>query len=98
VLELKSLYEGRRKDGLEIVGICFDRDAGKAMAAVKAKRQTWRQVLVQAGAATRLLWQEAARSDGVPQLLILDRAGDLRADCGPGDLKGWVEKLLDENP
>jgi RNA polymerase sigma factor (sigma-70 family) len=98
VPELKALYEGRRKDGLEIVGICFDRDADRAKAAVKSKGQTWPQVLVPADEPTRLLWEEAAGIDGVPRLLILDRAGVLRADCGPGDLKRWVEKLLDENP
>ena len=39
----------------------------------------------------------AAGIGALPRLLLLDRSGVLRADCGPGELKDQIGKLLDEN-
>jgi thiol-disulfide isomerase/thioredoxin len=94
--QLKALYEKHHKDGLEIVGVCFDHDAEKARRTIKSKGLDWPQVLVPADEKTRGLWEEAAGIEALPRLLLLDRSGVLRADCGPGELKDQIGKLLDE--
>jgi RNA polymerase sigma factor (sigma-70 family) len=95
---LKDLYSKYGNDGLEIVGVCFDQEANKAARAIRAGGLTWPQVLVPAEEKARELWQEAAGIDALPRLLLLDRSGVLRADCGPEELKDQIGKLLRENP
>src|SRR5262245_16708506 len=94
--ELKKLYEQHRKDGLEIVGVCFDRDADKARKTVTSKGLDWPQVLVPADEKIRDLWEEATGIEALPRLLLLDHSGVLRADCGPGEIKDQIAKLLKE--
>jgi RNA polymerase sigma factor (sigma-70 family) len=95
--QLKELYEKHHKDGLEIVGVCFDHDADKARKTAKSKGLDWPQVFVPADEKMRSLWEEATGIGALPRLLLLDRSGVLRADCGPGELKDQIGKLLDEN-
>ena len=91
------LGEQHRKDGLEIIGICFDHGADKARTTIQSKGLDWPQVLVPNEEKMRDLWEEATGIEGLPRLLLLDRSGVLRADCGPGELKDQIGKLLDDN-
>jgi hypothetical protein len=68
----------------------------KANQAIKRLGLTWPQVFVPADEKARELWHEASGIHGLPRLLLLDRRGILRADCGPGELAGEITKLLEE--
>jgi RNA polymerase sigma factor (sigma-70 family) len=93
---LQQLYEKHKKVGLEIIGVCFDEKAEKANQAIKRLGLSWPQVFVPADEKSRELWYEAGGSRSLPKLMLLDRAGILRADCGPGDLESQITKLLEE--
>jgi hypothetical protein len=96
--QLKELYAKHHKDGLEIIGVCFDHDADTTKKTVKSKGLDWPQILVPADEKLRNRWEEAAGIGALPRLLLLDRSGVLRADCGPGELKDQIGKLLAEKP
>jgi thiol-disulfide isomerase/thioredoxin len=95
---LKELYEKHHKEGLEIVGVCFDQDAQKARKAVKGLGLGWAQVLVPAAEKARELWTEASGMESLPRLLLIDRDGVLRADCGPDELPGQIPRLIAQKP
>jgi thiol-disulfide isomerase/thioredoxin len=95
---LKDLYGKYGNGELEIVGVCFDQQAGKAKKAIRTEGLAWSQVLVPADEKIRDLWDKATGMEALPRLLLLDRSGVLRADCGPGDLKDQISKLLQEKP
>lgn len=42
----------------------------------------------------RELWYEAAGLESVPRLLLIDRQGILRADCGPDQLEQEITREL----
>jgi hypothetical protein len=94
--QLKELYEQHRKDGLEIIGVCLDHGADKARQTIQTKGLHWPQLFVPDEEKTRDLWGEATGIEGLPRLLLLDRSGVLRADCGPAELKDQMAKLLKE--
>jgi thiol-disulfide isomerase/thioredoxin len=73
--KLKELYEKHRKEGLEIVGVCFDHDADTARKAIESKQLNWPRVLVPTDQKLRALWEEASGIGGLPRLLLLDRSG-----------------------
>ena len=93
--KLKQLYDKRHKDGFEIIGVSLDQDAATVEKVCAKKGLTWPQVLVPADDKKRELWIEAAGLAGVPRLLIIDRNGILRADCGPNQLEEEITKWLD---
>jgi thiol-disulfide isomerase/thioredoxin len=95
--EIKALYEKWHGDGLEVVGISFDNNAGKAKAKCGELGLTWPQVIVPADDKTRTLWQEAAGIAILPRVLLIDREGILRAD-DPVDLKAEVARLMKRSP
>jgi RNA polymerase sigma factor (sigma-70 family) len=92
--QLKSLYEKYHPDGFEIIGVSLDVDAGRVREACRSKGLTWPQVLVPPDAKTREIWYEAAGLESVPRLLLIDREGVLRADCGPDQLAEEVTKVM----
>jgi Thioredoxin-like len=96
--ELKKLYDKHRKDGLEIIGVCFDHSVEKAKKTVESNGLDWPQVVVPADEGIRELWSEASGIEALPRLLIMDRSGILRADCGPAELKEQITKLLQMTP
>jgi RNA polymerase sigma factor (sigma-70 family) len=93
--ELKSLYEQSHKDGLEIIGVSFDRNVATLKRAIDKHGLPWPHVLVPTDDATQNLWHEATGIDSVPRILLIDRQGILRAD-NPQDLKGEIDKLLND--
>jgi thiol-disulfide isomerase/thioredoxin len=93
---LKDLYSKYRNDGFEIVGVCFDQEANKARKAIRTEGLTWPQVLVPAEEKTRELWDKVTGVEALPRLLLLDRSGVLRADCGPGELEDQIDRLFKE--
>src|SRR5262249_39735718 len=92
--KLKDFYEQRRRDGFEIVGVCFDQDAEKAKKALTLLGISWPQVFVPSDEPARQLWEEGTGIDGLPRLFLIDRDGILRAECNPGDLETQVARLL----
>jgi RNA polymerase sigma factor (sigma-70 family) len=94
--KLKQLYEKRHKDGFEIIGVSWDPDAETVQQECARKGLPWPQVLVPNDVKTRELWYEASEMTGVGRLLIIDRKGILRADCGPHQLEEEITKVLDQ--
>lgn len=94
--ELKELYQQRRKDGFEIVGISLDHSSEKAKQTIKDKALSWHQVFIPEDEAVRSLWAEAVGVESIPRLLIIDRKGFLRADVGPDQVKSIISKMLGE--
>jgi peroxiredoxin len=81
--KLKEQYEKHHKDGLEIIGVCFDDDVDKVKKACADEGLTWPQVFVPPDAKTRKLWHEAggadADSSGYTRIIYLDRKGAVHA-------------------
>ncbi len=92
---LKTLYERRRADEFEVIGLNFDSDAsGKRL--VQALALPWPQVYVPADDRTRRLWREGPGFPRYPRLLLIDRQGILRWDGGsPEELDERINALLD---
>jgi RNA polymerase sigma factor (sigma-70 family) len=95
--KLKALFEKHQKDGFEIIGVNLDQDPEKAENAIQAQGLTWPQVHVPSDEKTREVWYGAAELRSVPRLLLIDREGRLRADCGPDQLEAEISKLLDRS-
>jgi hypothetical protein len=93
--QLKECYERRRKDGLEFVGVSFDRDVETVRKACKDYGMTWPQVLMPGQEEKFRLWEQASQIDSLPRLFLIDRPGVLRADCSTGQLEGEISKLLE---
>jgi RNA polymerase sigma factor (sigma-70 family) len=93
VAELKGLYERSHEDGLEVIGISFDRDAAKLRKAIDKYGLPWPQVIVPPDRETQRLWQEVSGIDSVPRVFLIDRQGVLRGD-GSQNLKEEIDKLL----
>ena len=91
---LKALYERRRGEGFEVIGLNFDLNRGHADSMVKALGLTWRQVFVPADDRTRFLWKQGPELPSYPRSLLIDRQGILRWDGGPGELDARVAELL----
>jgi thiol-disulfide isomerase/thioredoxin len=91
---LRKFYEQHHDDGLEIVGINFDRDAEKLKTAIEEHGLAWPQVHVARDQQTRRLWYEASSFRVLPRLIVIDRAGVVRADCRPGAVIEELQKLL----
>lgn len=91
--ELKELYEKSHKDGLEILGVSFDRDAAKLQKTCAKAGLAWPQVMVPSDDKTRQLWEAVTGIGGIPRLFVIDRDGVLRADS-PEKLKEEIARLL----
>ena len=93
---LKTLYQRRRGDGFEVIGLNFDQDRNRAERLVQAMALPWPEVFVPADDHTRRLWSEGPGLPSYPRLLLIDRAGILRWDGGsPEELDERITKLLD---
>jgi uncharacterized protein (TIGR03067 family) len=95
VPELKELYAKAHKDGLEIIGVSFDRDAAKFQKTCAKLALPWPQVIVPSDQKTQQLWGEITGIVSIPRLFLIDRNGVLRADS-PSKLQEEVAKLLKE--
>src|SRR5262249_23704921 len=91
--ELKELYEKSHKDGLEIIGVSFDRDAAKLKKMCAKLALPWPQVIVPSDEKTRQLWGDVTGIGEIPRLFLIDREGILRADS-PSKLKEEIARLL----
>jgi thiol-disulfide isomerase/thioredoxin len=94
--ELKSLYHKRHRDGLEIIGVSLDDDPDTIRKASKTLELSWPQVQAQRRTELeRQLWVQASGIVSIPRILLIDRAGVLRADSS-SKLADEVAKLLEE--
>lgn len=91
---LVKLYEELHPRGLEIVGINFDRRFDMARRAIDTNGLSWPQVYVKDDEALRTLWHEASSVSILPRLIVIDRAGVVRADCTPMDLEEAVRTAI----
>ncbi len=94
--KLKTLYQRRRGDGFEVIGLNFDqaRDHGERL--VKALALPWPQVYVPGDDRARRLWRDGPGFPSFPRLLLIDRQGILRWDDGnPEELDERINTLLD---
>jgi predicted enzyme related to lactoylglutathione lyase/thiol-disulfide isomerase/thioredoxin len=93
--ELEALYERWHDEGLEVVGLNWDREAGKAEEAVTSLGIEWPQVFVPADPETRDLWYQVSSIRTLPRILVIDRDGVLRVDTGsPLELESAVSALM----
>src|SRR5262249_38140244 len=98
---LKKLYQNRKKDGLEIVGINLDRSAESVTDAGELRGLTWPKV-AQGSPRPQIhlpendkiheLWTSAQH---MGRVYFTDRQGILRADCYPNELFGCIHQPLD---
>ena len=91
---LKQLYERRRGDGFEVIGLNFDQDRTRAERLIKTQGLPWHQVFVPGDDRTRRLWDEGPGLPSYTRLLLIDRDGVLRWDGDPGELDERVAELL----
>jgi uncharacterized protein (TIGR03067 family) len=91
---LKEIYERRRKDGFEVIGINFDNDRARAEEMVKQHGLPWTEIWVPGDDRTRRLWADGPGIAGLPRLFLLDREGILRWEGRPGTLEDQINSLL----
>ena len=92
--EVKELYDQRRRDGFEVIGVNFE-DKVATDRLVKTLGLPWPQVVVPQDDRTRRLWIEGPGLRGTPRLLLIDREGILRWHGGPDELTKRITDLLD---
>lgn len=91
---LKALYQRRHDDGLEIIGVNFDRHPARADELVKRLGLPWPEVIGQADDRTYTLWQDASGIHDLPRLLLIGGQGVLCWDGPPAELEKQVEAML----
>ncbi len=92
---LKALYERRRGDGFEVIGLNFDKGRGRAELLVNTLHLPWPQVYVPDDDRTRTLWRNGPGFPSFPRVLLIDRDGVLRWDGGTEDLEKRIGTLLE---
>ena len=93
--EVKTLYDRRRRDGFEVVGVNFEDDRATTERLVKALGLPWPEVFVPDDDRTRRLWTDGPGLRGTPRLFLIDREGILRWSGGPEELEKRITDLLD---
>jgi thiol-disulfide isomerase/thioredoxin len=93
--EVKAIYERRRHDGLEVIGLNFEDNRGRTERLIKAMALPWPQVFVPGDERTRRLWTDGPGLRGTPKLLLIDRQGILRWAGGSEELEKRIAELLD---
>lgn len=91
---IKELYARHHADGFEVLGINFDDDQQSCVDAAEKHQIPWQQVMAPTEKTARDLWMQAMGVNSLPRLLLIDRAGILRADCTPDELHSCVSKLI----
>jgi RNA polymerase sigma factor (sigma-70 family) len=93
--EVKALYERRRRDGFEVIGVNFEDNRARTERLIKAMALPWPQVFVPEDERTRRLWNDGPGLRGTPNLLLIDRGRVLRWAGGPEGLEKRITDLLD---
>ena len=95
--DLKKLYDRRHRDGLEVIGVNFDRDHATASRCVKTLALPWPEIFVPVDDRTRDLWVEGTGIAGLPRLFLVDRDGIFRWDgTSPMETEERIAALLDQ--
>jgi RNA polymerase sigma factor (sigma-70 family) len=92
--EVKALYERRRGDGFEVVGLNFQDNRAAAEQLVKTLSLSWPEVFVPNDDRTRRLWIDGPGLRGTPRLFLIDREGVLRHDGGSEEIEERIVELL----
>jgi thiol-disulfide isomerase/thioredoxin len=94
---LKILKDRWGDQGLEILGINFDQDTGKAKRTVEELGLDWPQVGVPADPVGRKMWWEVSGISTLPRIFVLDREGMLVYDgSNIEEIKKMVSDLCSE--
>ena len=91
---MEALYKKWHNDGLEIVGINLDPKPEQGQKACEALGLTYPEVWIPGDARTGELWAKASGIASVPRVLLIDRDGVLRADCGSDQVEKEIKRLL----
>ncbi len=94
MLRLKALYERRHTDGLEVIGVNFDKNRARADVLVTAIGLPWAEVYLPDDDRTRRVWAEGPGISNLPRLFLIDREGILRWEGGPNDLERQIHEWL----
>jgi thiol-disulfide isomerase/thioredoxin len=81
--ELKAIYESWHAQGLEMVGLSFDKEPSAAADIFKQLDISWALIVVPNNDEVRQLWREASRIETFPTVLLIDRSGVLRMASSP---------------
>jgi hypothetical protein len=92
--EIKTIYERRRADALEVIGVSLNKDRGRAELLVKTLGLSCPQVYVPGDDRAQRLWKDGP-GIASPHLLLIDREGILRWFGGPEEITGRITTLLD---
>lgn len=93
--DTRALYEELHRDGFEVVGVSIDESPEAAENAAKAHKLAWRQVCDGQKRSGPLV--EPFRVNGIPDSVLFDRSGRVRAIGLRGvDLEENVRRLVAE--
>jgi RNA polymerase sigma factor (sigma-70 family) len=93
--EIKALYDRRRRDGFDVIGVNFEDNRATTERLIEALGQPWPQVFVPGDDRTRRLWTDGPGRRCTPTLFLIDREGILRWNGGPEALEKRITGLLD---
>lgn len=92
--DLKRLYDELHGDGLEIIGVNFDYTTDGPKKAIESLAIPWPQVFPPRDRQGSALWYTAFGIRALPRIMLFDRQGVFRAECGLGDLEAKVRELI----
>jgi thiol-disulfide isomerase/thioredoxin len=93
--KLKALYDSYHGDGLEVIGVNLDASDEARDKAIQELGLSWHQSVPPGEEDDRDLWTQAMGLRSIPRLLLIDRAGILRADCAPNELEAELKALIE---
>ena len=92
---LKKVYQKWHDEGLEVIGVSYDRDLETAKKTFAEKDLRWTLVYVPQDETTSRLWDVATGIRAIPRLLVIDRDGILRANFYPFDLENQLRQFME---
>jgi len=95
--KLKELSDRWAEQGLEIIGVNFDQDQGKAFKTITELGLNWKHIAVPPSAEVRKAWWEVSGISTLPRLLVMNKSGVLVYDGRQiEEVEGVLIELLGE--
>jgi thiol-disulfide isomerase/thioredoxin len=92
--QLKKLYDAWHEQGLEVIGISYDRSKEECRKTAAEKQLDWHLVHVPEADGVRDLWERASGVSVLPRLFLVDREGIVLEDFYPVDLEATLRPYL----
>jgi peroxiredoxin len=92
--KMKEIYQEIHGRGFEIVGVSHDYTVERAQRTITEQKLPWPNVVAPVDDEQQKLWCQATGVSSLPRLLLIDRAGILRADVSPDDLPTEIKTLM----